>query len=358
MGKKYKIVKKLMFLTVFTVLSLYLVFRKDYKDIIKVLSKASHIYVIFSIICMLLVFFIDGLILTLIANSFQKGYKLSKGIINQQGNVFFNGITPLASGGQPFQVYLFKKQGIKIENGIGIVFIHFLFYKFCLLSFALFSLIYNYKNLNNMTSNNSINLSFVLIVSFILISSLSILLILVAYLKIFQKLFHKIIHLLFKLKIIKNEDEAHNVFDKKLVSTRQNIKHIFTNYKLIFLLLFLMFLRFFIYYSIPYICFYAINSPIDKKHFIDCLSLSSFISLVSGIVPLPGGSVGVELSYNYLFSNFFNNQISSIDINSSLLVWRSITFYLGLILGALVVIFYNPRKKYNLTKNIKIDNKI
>ncbi len=362
MAKKHKIITKIFLLFFFTILTLYLLFKNDYKSILLVLKKTSPLYVILAICCMLFVFVMDGIILTLIANSFQKGYRLHQGILNQQCNVFFNGITPLATGGQPFQVYLFKKQGIDIANGIGIVFIYFIFYKFSLLSFALFSFLYNYRKLNAMVNQTSYNLLFILIISFILIASLSVLLILVAYLKIFQKFFHQCIRLLARLKIIKNEPHAHQIFDEKIASTRQNIKHILCNWKLILILICLMFLRFFIYYMIPYICFYAIACPIQKTYFLDSISLSSFISLISGIFPSPGGTVGVELAYTYLFKNYFVDKFITNDIvttvKSSLIVWRFITFYFGLILGALVVLLYQPRKKYKIAKNIKIDQQI
>ena len=112
MSKKTKILLKLTLLILFTFLSLFLVFRKDYKDVLAILKTASFPFILIAIGCMLLVFFIDGCILTILVNLFQKGYKLHQGILNQQYNVFFNGITPLATGGQPFQVSYSRKTGM------------------------------------------------------------------------------------------------------------------------------------------------------------------------------------------------------------------------------------------------------
>ena len=152
-------------LILFTFLSLFLVFRKDYKDVLAILKTASFPFILIAIGCMLLVFFIDGCILTILVKKKKKGYKLHQGILNQQYNVFFNGITPLATGGQPFQVYLFKKQGVNIANGIAVVFIYFVLYKATLLSLSLFAFIYNYPRLNALIDQAEYNLLFLLIIS-------------------------------------------------------------------------------------------------------------------------------------------------------------------------------------------------
>ena len=166
MNKKTKVLLKIGVLLLLTFLSLYIVFKDDYKEVFKILITSSPLYIILAIASMLLVFFIDGCIMTILANLFQKGYKLHQGVLNQQYNVFFNGITPLATGGQPFQVYLFKKQGIHISNGISIIFIYFVLYKVTLLSFATFSFLYNYSHLNSLIDSSQYNLLFLLIVIF------------------------------------------------------------------------------------------------------------------------------------------------------------------------------------------------
>ena len=353
MSKKTKIFLKISFLLIFTFLSLYLVFKDDYKEVYQILKTSSLPYVLLAILMMLIVFFIDGLILTILANLFQKGYKLYRGILNQQYNVFFNGITPLATGGQPFQIYLFKKQGITIANGIAIIFIYFVLYKVTVLSFSLFALIYNYPRLNDLIDQTQYNLLFILVISFCLIAFLSILVILIAYLPIFKKLFEKIIELLAKIKIIKNVDAAKQTLNEKIILIRHNATHIFTNWKTILSLLGLMFLRFFVLYSIPFISFYAVNCKLDFKYFLDSISLASYTSLISGVFPSPGGSIGVEFAYTYVFKGFFATKINTLDVDAtikgSLLIWRTITFYFGLILGAFTVLLYKPRKKKEKT---------
>ena len=356
MYKKTKVLLKIVILSLLTFFALFLIFKDDYKDVITILKLSSPLYIIIALTLMLLVFFIDGLVLTIIANMFKKGYSLKQGIINQQYCNFFNGITPLSSGGQPFQVFLFKKQGFGISNGIGVVLIYFILYKFALLSFAIFAFIYNFKELNILVDQSKYNLLFILIIGFIIIALLSIFIILVTYLPFFTRLFHKIINLLYKIKLIKKVENAHITLDEKIIHIKDNINRIFKNWKILIILILLMFIRFFVLYAIPFVCFYAINCDLGSKYFLDSMSLASYSSIISGIFPAPGGSVGVELAYTYLYKGFFATKLNTLDVDatikSSLLLWRTITFYLGLILGAIVVLVYKPKKNKEKKANL------
>ena len=54
---------------------------------------------------------------------------------------------------------------------------------------------------------------------------------------------------------------------------------------------------------------------------------SSFILLIGNFVPIPGGSVGIEGAYLLFFEKF----LPSAALNASLIIWRGITYYFGII---------------------------
>lgn len=58
-------------------------------------------------------YLINAMNLTLFARVYKEDYCLKQGIVNAMAGIFFNGITPMASGGQFYQIYAFNKQGIK-----------------------------------------------------------------------------------------------------------------------------------------------------------------------------------------------------------------------------------------------------
>jgi uncharacterized protein (TIRG00374 family) len=59
---------------------------------------------------------------------------------------------------------------------------------------------------------------------------------------------------------------------------------------------------------------------------------------MGSFVPIPGASGGIE----YGFTQFFGNFIGLNMIGAVLIIWRTITYYLGIIIGA---ILFNFEKK-------------
>ena len=56
---------------------------------------------------------------------------------------FFNAITPFSSGGQPFQIYLLKKQGIKVTDSGNALLQNFFTYQLALIIMGTFAVVTN-----------------------------------------------------------------------------------------------------------------------------------------------------------------------------------------------------------------------
>ena len=69
---------------------------------------------------------------------------------------FLNGITPFQTGGQPFEVYLLKKQGIRISDSTGALIKDFIAYQISLIVTGILALIINLC-LNIIKINSGIN---------------------------------------------------------------------------------------------------------------------------------------------------------------------------------------------------------
>ena len=69
---------------------------------------------------------------------------------------------------------------------------------------------------------------------------------------------------------------------------------------------------------------------------IETISASAYVLIIGAFVPIPGGSGGIE----YGFMQFFGNFVKGPVLSASLLVWRFITYYSGIILGAITINFF------------------
>ena len=61
--------------------------------------------------------------------------------------------------------------------------------------------------------------------------------------------------------------------------------------------------------------------------------VSAYVMIIGSFVPIPGGTGGLE----YGFVTFFGNFITGSKLSALMLVWRFITYYFGMILGAIAL---------------------
>ena len=71
---------------------------------------------------------------------------------------------------------------------------------------------------------------------------------------------------------------------------------------------------------------------------VETLTSSAYVYVIGAFVPIPGASGGIE----YGFTQFFGNFINLSKLSAVLLIWRFITYYVGIIMGA---ILFNLRKR-------------
>ena len=71
---------------------------------------------------------------------------------------------------------------------------------------------------------------------------------------------------------------------------------------------------------------------------IETLVSSAYVYLIGAFVPIPGASGGIEYGFTQFFGNFLEGSI----VSAMLIVWRFITYYLGVIIGGII---FNIRER-------------
>ena len=95
-----------------------------------------------------------------------------------------------------------------------------------------------------------------------------------------------------------------------------------------------------VFYSIPLFIFLSLDANI-KVSLLKTITSSAFVLIIGNFVPIPGGSGGIE----YGFVNFFGSTVQSSILLSALIIWRFITYYLGIIIGGISLSFYKGEEK-------------
>lgn len=319
------------------VLGLVLVFslKDNYREIVELIRSINIIWIVISILLLCVYRFLSGSSMYLLVKNGKEKISLLKTFQISFIILFFHGITPFSSGGQPMEVYYLHKEKISVEKATNIVLQNFMLYQTSLILVGLFTIVYNYFYktfpFNNLMRN-------FVILGFVINFVIWLFTFVVAFgQKSGVKAINLGIDIIYKLKIIKDKEkwldrfmEYANKFYDSAIALKNNkiviVKALFIN---IFSLLIL--------YSIPYVLasgFEGVNLGI-----VETIVATSYVMIIGSFVPIPGGTGGIEYSFVYFFSYLLSGSV----VPALMLIWRFITYYIGIIIGAIFLVFY--RKK-------------
>ena len=329
-------------LTLVILLVLYLTLKDDFNGILNSILKSNKYILIFGMLLFMLYLFLKSISLMLFIKERNSNYSIKKAYDLTLIAQLLNGITPFQTGGQPFQIYLLKKEGIKVSDSTNALIKDFISYQISLILTALLALILN-AIFHTITLNNAITIltisGFVvnLIVLFILI-------VIITAKESGKKIISKIINFVYRFKIINKH------FDKK--QTIESLNSFYDtgdeirNNKINFIVAIIInFFALIVLYLLPYIIISAMSSSISL---IQSFVATSFVMLIGNFVPIPGATGGIEYAFIKLFSNFIHNPI----LSGVMILWRFITYVFAMIIGfAVLVLKMNTSYKlYNLSR--------
>ena len=242
---------------------------------------------------------------------------------------FFSYITPSATGGQPMQMYHMKKDMIKIGYSTLIMLLITIAYKSVLIMLALGFLAFNSDTVVRYAGD----MKWLIILGFILNLSFIALLILVFIKPIWARaLGIKTVGLLTKLRILKRKNKEK--YTEKLIricdTYAMGADYIKKNLSVVF--------KVFLMTAAQRICLFSVTWIVYKAYglggarFIDILTLQIMIAVAVEMLPLPGAAGISEGCFLLTFTEIFGMQL----VKPALLISRGLTFYLILLLGAMV----------------------
>ena len=333
--RKYKI--NIFILILVTIFILYLVMKDNFNEIVNNILNVNIIFLILALILMILNILFQSYAMHLYLCKIDKNYKFKDTFLLMFSALFFNAITPFSSGGQPFQIYLLNKQGIKVTDSANALLQNFLSYQLSLTILGIISIILN--SFLNVIPNTNLLMNIVVIGFFVNVLVLFILVFLTKAKKLNTKLFNKIFDFIFGFKFIKNREKLKEKAKAKIDEFYNSSEYFKEDKYIFFKATILNIISLIIQCSIPLVIFYSTNNfSLTPLNSIICASYTYFIG---SFVPIPGGTGGLE----YAFMEFFKSFTDGTMISVCMILWRSITYYLSMILGAISLIFIKKRVK-------------
>lgn len=312
---------------IFTLIVLYFSLKDNYDEIIELLLNSDIRWLFIGYLFVLSYTFLKSIVTNNIINKFKK-FNLKKTFNLQLMTFFFNAITPFSTGGQPFQVYVLKKNKLSLSDGTNVIIQESIIHQIALIIVGILAIIINYLF-------DIYHLEGIIFIFLVLGFGLNILIIFLLFLishsnKIDKLITKYIVKLLTFLKVIKNKqilNKLHNTID----NFNYNSKILLKNKKRFIKLILINCIALLCLYIVPLTILFSYNNYISFDGII-AITLVSFISIISSYVPLPGGIGGQE----YLFILMFGLYVNQPLLSSLMIMWRFITYYLPMIVGAVI----------------------
>ena len=319
---------------VLTLVVLYFSLKDNYNEIITLLLNADIRWLFIGYLFVLSYTFFKAIITNDIINKFRI-YGFLKTFSLQIMTFFFNAVTPFSTGGQPFQIYVLKKNKVPISDGTNIIMQESIIHQIAVIVVGFITLTLN--QIFKVCEIEGFVLTF-LVIGF-LVNVLVLLLLFAVYYskKINKSLIKWFISLLTVLRLVKNKQQLLSKLNKTIEDFTNNSKILLKDKKRFIKLIGINCIALFCLYVVPLTVLFSFG---DYSSFdgITAIILVSFISIISSYIPLPGGMGGQE----YLFILLFDLYIDKPLLSSLMLLWRFITYYLPMIIGAVI---FNIKQK-------------
>ena len=313
-----------------TAIILYFVLKDNFAEKIKYLFSFDIKWIVLAFCLILAYWFLKGLVLYYCTSKINKKYTEKKGIILMITTQFFHAITPFAAGGQPWQIYKLKKDGLSLGESTNVIIQDFIAYQIALVFLGGIAIISNY--IFHIFPSDSL-LKKLVTIGFIINTLVVIVLFLTAFSKKWnKKLIDGSISFLSKIKIIKDKEEKLKKSEKFIHNFHRSAIILFKDKFNLFRIITLNFIALVGQYLIPFTLLMGLGIYINP---LIVIITSAYVMLIGSMVPIPGGTGGLEFS----FMAFFKNFITGPELSIIMIVWRLVTYYFGIIIGGLTLNF-------------------
>ena len=340
----YAIVAVLLFLTILSF--------NDLPSIMKQLENVSPGYVLLGVLMIVLYMATYPISLCILTKARGCDVKMSTTYSIAMTEHFFNGITPLATGGQPFQAHSFSRAKVKISESTGLLLTNLLIYMAVTTGFSFTGLFF----FNTLTAHIDPWWIPIIIVGYSLNFSVLVAIVFLGTSTKIRNGLMRLIRFICKNRFLKRFGKKADELEGYFVNVQSAFKDL-TRKKRAFALAFLSkILSFAFLYSSSFFILLALNIPVTISEWFMVLAGTSFAITAVGFIPTPGASGGVEGSAGQVFKSIIitivGSSVASTAMavaNGVMLIWRLLSYYFVMLVSLLfyvaLEIYFNRRAR-------------
>ncbi len=331
----------------------------SWEYIFSTLSKNWY-YLVFAILSILLCYVFKGTKLSVMCKSLTKKWHYKACIGTGAIGLYYNYVTPLAAGGQPFEIYHLSKNGVKGGVAGSLPIASFFLHQVAFLVLGVVSIVLYSSNVLSIPSEMIGHMPKIITPLAIIGLSFSILMpTLVLIFCIFPKLASAIVLLVMnlgnKLRLVKRPKTTTRKTLKAVKQNAQCLKDIAKSPFTLIASVLLSFAEQLALCSIAYFSlkFFGFDWPARNiTEWIQVLSLCFILYSAISFIPTPGNSGAADLSFYLLFDTGLMIGTTKIGALAfpAMITWRILSFYSFVIIG-FIYTSVNRRKAKSESKN-------
>ncbi|MFR8002614.1 MAG: lysylphosphatidylglycerol synthase transmembrane domain-containing protein [Hydrogeniiclostridium sp.] len=309
------------------ILLIFLFANNGIENLRQLIPQIQGVWLLAALATAVLTMLLEGLTLHLFCRHLYSKWTYGRSFSVGMTGLLYSAITPFSTGGQPMQIYAMRKMGMDTGKAGSIIAMKTLSYQVIMVTYALIlmclQLGFFIKNVTNLAFITIIglisNAAFIGLVFLFTISA-----------KGTDRILHFLLRWLYRFHLCRHPLRRYHSIHQQLSMFHNSSKLMGRSWKLYVPVVLLTILQISLTGSIPYMIYRSFGLPAENVQLITMLAAQQFVMMVSAFVPLPGASGGAEGSFLMFFRTFFQDTITP-----AILLWRLITYYLNILLGAI-----------------------
>ncbi|MBQ7977986.1 MAG: flippase-like domain-containing protein [Clostridia bacterium] len=248
---------------------------------------------------------------------------------------YYDSITPLATGGQPFQVFYLNKRGLNASSATSVPLAKYIYAQ---VTYIIFSVII-------LLCSGLIDIqvdSFVLTLCYIGLALNLLLIVAIFFLSISKKVAPKMMFGIFKMlkwmHIIKDSRMMYRKVMRTVKEYVSTFRMFMTSGWLVFMEFLLSVFMLFAQYSIAFVV-YCVFCDFNINLWYTFLTLQLICDIAISFIPIPGGAGTAEYSFNAIFYPYYATVGAGNVFVWAILLYRIMTYYGYLIQGGVVLLY-------------------
>lgn len=315
----------------------FVLFDKDVQRLDNVLAAMSPWWLIGALLCVLLYFLGDTTMYLIACRDMGARQPFFEGLITTMIGFFYSALTPLASGGQPFQVIQMRARGINVGTATSVLMVKFMAWHIAMSIVGALGFIF----CGQMLLNESSTMFVMFIVGYLLhalCAAAGFLLMLRPALV--QRAGNAVVGFLGRLLFRRKPERTGRIqkaWDGFVSDYKQAVAFAVRHRMGMLCIVLTALAEVLAYLGTTWFVYRGLG--LDGVGFWTMTLMQAALSISVAFVPLPGASIATEGGFYAVFTRFFGEARLV-----GMLIWRALTYYLAILLGLAAVLIDGLRK--------------